>query len=59
MSTKKVYDPFLNPTRTENDFVDVVDKVVGENSGKDHVFILDNLNIQLQESLVRYAAGKI
>ena len=55
----QVFDPFLNKTRTDEDFVEALSRVIDANPDKKHVFVLDNLNIHRSEALVRYVAGKI
>ena len=57
--TGKMEDPFLNATRTENDFVAALDQVISQNPDKTYRFVLDNLNIHMSESLVLYVAKKI
>jgi len=46
------------PTRTETDFVDLVDSLVqAQPQACKFTFVLDNLNTHQSESLVRYVAG--
>lgn len=59
VSTGKVADPFLNQTRKDNDFVNALDSVIQDNPDKEHLFILDNLNVHMSEELVRYIANRI
>lgn len=48
---------FCNPTRTENDFLDLIDQCVDRNRDKSKIhFVMDNLNTHKSESLVCYVA---
>lgn len=48
---------FCNPTRTEEDFLDLIDRSVAQLPGKKkYHFVLDNLNTHQSESLVCYVA---
>ena len=57
--TGRVFDPFLNQTRNEADFVEAVRLVVDSDPDSSHVFVLDNLNVHRSESLVRFVAERI
>ena len=59
VQTGKLEDPYLKQTRTETDFVEALSRVIDLNPDKEHAFVLDNLNIHMSESLVRYVAEKI
>lgn len=54
--TGKIIAPMVQPSRTEVDFVSHIERVIRMNDGKKHIFILDNLNTHLSESLVRLVA---
>ena len=55
----QVFEPFLNDTRTDEDFVEALSKVIDANPDKNHCFVLDNLNTHRSEALVRYIAEEI
>lgn len=55
----QVFEPFLNGTRTDEDFVEAISKVIDANPDKKHCFVLDNLNTHRSEALVRYVAEEI
>ena len=55
----KVFEPFLNDTRKEDDFTHALSQVIDANPDKQHIFVLDNLNTHRSETLVRYVAEKI
>ena len=59
VQTGKLAAPYLKQTRTETDFVEALSRVIDLNPDKEHAFVLDNLNIHMSESLVRYVAEKI
>ena len=59
VATGTICDPFLNKTRTDEDFIKALSRVVDENPDKKHAFVLDNLNTHRSEALVRYIAEKI
>ena len=59
VQTGQIFEPFLNKTRTDEDFVEALSRVIDANPDKQHVFVLDNLNIHRSEALVRYVAEKI
>jgi len=52
----EIVKPLIQPTRTEADFVNHIEEVVSVNPGDKHIFITDNLNIHMSESLVRFVA---
>lgn len=52
----QVISPTLGPTRTEYDFCWHIHDTVNTDSDAKWVFILDNLNTHMSESLVRYVA---
>lgn len=59
VQTGQIFEPFLNKTRTDEDFVEALSRVIDANPDKQHVFVLDNLNIHRSEALVTYVAEKI
>jgi transposase len=54
--TGELIAPTLGPTRTEADFVQHVSQTVSTDPGGWWVFIVDNLNIHVSESLVQWVA---
>jgi len=54
--TGEIVKPMIQPTRTEKDFLAHIESVVSLNPFKKHIFIMDNLNTHMSESLVRMAA---
>lgn len=48
--------PYLNPTRTEEDFVKAVKALVSTDPEGSWTFVCDGLNIHKSESLVRYVS---
>lgn len=48
--------PYLNPTRTEEDFVKAVRALVETDPGASWTFVCDGLNTHKSESLVRFVA---
>lgn len=59
VATGRVEPPFLNQTRTEEDFVKALNEVISGNPAKRYRIIADNLNTHESESLVRYVAEQI
>ena len=57
--TGTVADPYLNPTRTETDFVTAFDKLIQTDPDGEWIIIADNLNTHVSESLVIYVANQI
>ena len=54
---KGIITGFCNPTRTEMDFVDLIDQCMAEEPGKSkYHFVLDNLNTHQSESLVCFVS---
>lgn len=54
--TGELVAPSLGPTRTEADFVQHIHQTVSTDPTASWVFVVDNLNIHLSESLVKYVA---
>ncbi len=50
-----IYHPYLNLTRTEEDFCMAINEVVCTSPHDSWVFICDGLNIHRSEALVRYS----
>ena len=48
--------PLIHPTRTEEDFANHIAQVISVNPGDKHIFVTDNLNTHMSESLVRLVA---
>ena len=48
--------PYLNPTRTEEDFVKAVEALINTDPKASWTFVCDGLNTHKSESLVRYVA---
>ena len=59
VSSGRVEPPFLNDTRTEEDFVDALKEVISRAPLKRYCIVADNLNTHESESLVRYVAEQI
>ena len=55
VATGKVF-PFLNPTRTEQDFATAIELQINQALYDDWIFICDGLNIHKSETLVRLVA---
>ena len=55
VATGEVF-PFLNPTRTEQDFVDAIKAYISSAPHSGWIFVCDGLNIHKSESLVRLVA---
>ena len=56
VATGEIVKPLIQPTRTEKDFVTHIESVVSLHPNDKHIFITDNLNTHMSESLVRMAA---
>jgi len=54
--TGEIIKPFLNQTRTEQDFLKNISNVVSTDPKGEWTFVLDQLNIHKSESLVRFVA---
>jgi transposase len=48
--------PLVQPTRTEEDFVTHIESVISLSPNAKHIFVTDNLNTHISESLVRLVA---
>jgi len=57
VATGEIVEPIVQPTRKEEDYVLHIESVFSVNPDKKHVFINDNLNIHMSESLVILVAG--
>jgi len=56
VSTGKIVEPMVQPTRTEDDFEKHIKAVVNLNPEDKHIFVNDNLNTHKSEALVRFVA---
>ena len=56
VATGRMEKPYLNPTRTEEDFVKAVRALVETDPGASWTFVCDGLNTHKSESLVRFVA---
>ena len=56
VATGKMETPYLNSTRTEEDFVKAVEAFVNTDPEASFLFVCDGLNIHKSESLVRFVA---
>ena len=57
--TGKIFEPYLNTTRTEEDFVSALNQVIKTDPKKKWIIIADNLNTHYSASLVEYIAKEI
>jgi hypothetical protein len=56
VATGEIVNPAVQPTRTEKDFLAHCESVISLHPNDKHIFITDNLNTHMSESLVRMAA---
>jgi hypothetical protein len=56
VATGQVIAPTVQPTRTEKDFAQHIERTVGTDPDAGWIFVVDNLTIHCSESLVRYVA---
>ena len=56
VATGEIVMPLIQPARTEEDFANHIDQVISVNPGDKHIFVSDNLNTHMSESLVRLVA---
>ena len=56
VATGEIVTPLVQPTRTEEDFLRHISDVVSIFPKDRHIFITDNLNTHVSESLVKFAA---
>jgi transposase len=56
VATGEIVMPLIQPTRTEEDFLNHIEQVVSVNPSDKHIFVTDNLNTHMSESLVRLVA---
>jgi hypothetical protein len=54
--TGEIAAPMVQPTRKEEDFLAHIEAVFSLNPNHKHIFITDNLNTHMSESLVRFVA---
>ena len=57
VATGEIVNPVMQPTRKEPDFVFHIAGVFNLNPTCNHLFITDNLNTHMSESLVKFVAG--
>ena len=57
VATGEITNPLIQPERKEDDFVRHISEVFDVNPADKHLFITDNLNTHMSESLVRFVAG--
>ena len=58
VATGEIVMPLIQPTRTEVDFANHIEQVVSVYPEDKHIFIADNLNTHMSESLVRMVAKR-
>ena len=58
VATGRMGKPYLNPTRTEDDFVEAIRALVETDPEAPWTFVCDGLNTHKSESLVRFVAGQ-
>jgi DDE superfamily endonuclease len=58
VSTGMVLNPTIGPTRTEQDFANHIEKAVDEDPDAQWIFVSDQLNTHMSESLVRLVADR-
>ena len=56
VDTGKIIEPFINPTRKEEDWIEAIDRIVASDSEAKYKFIVDQLNTHNSASLVEYVA---
>jgi transposase len=56
--TGEIVKPMIQPTRTEKDFAAHIESVISLSPECKHIFITDNLNTHMSESIVRLVAKK-
>ena len=56
VATGELVMPMIQPTRKEGDFSSHIESVISIHPEDKHIFIMDNLNTHLSESLVRLVA---
>jgi len=57
VATGEIAAPLVQPTRTEEDFLQHIGDVVSIFPNDKHIFITDNLNTHVSESLVKFTAN--
>jgi hypothetical protein len=56
VATGEVVMPLIQPTRTEEDFARHIEDVFSQNPYDKHIFVTDNLNTHMSETLVKLVA---
>lgn len=59
VTTGQMAEPYLNQTRTEEDFVAALRAVIDPDPDKHYRIVCDNLNTHMSETLVRFVAEQI
>ena len=55
----EIVSPLLNPTRTEEDFTNNIKRIIATDPKAGWIFVADNLNTHVSESLVLFVAKKL
>ena len=56
VATGEIVAPLIQPTRTEEDFAKHIEDVFSRNPNDKHIFVTDNLNTHMSETLVKLVA---
>jgi hypothetical protein len=59
VATGKIVTPTIGPTRTEQDFLEHIQKTVAQDADGEWVFIVDQLNTHMSESLVLWVISTL
>jgi len=59
VATGKIIDYFIGQTRTEEDFADIINKIISHDPDSGWIFIADQLNTHKSEALVKLVAKHI
>ena len=59
VATGKILSPTIQESRSNDDFVEHVDRLVSSDASGEWIFVVDNLDIHKSERLVRYVAAAI
>lgn len=57
VTTGEIVHPLVQPTRKEEDFLSHISGVFNLNPSSNHIFVTDNLNTHMSESVVRFVAN--
>lgn len=58
VATGEIAAPMVQPTRTEEDFKNHIEKLIDLHAEAEHILIMDNLNTHVSEMLVQLVAKK-